>query len=417
MSMNVSDALEAAGLILDQERLSPTVRYFDRNRPPLQIMVYELNPYTFDYARDHRPREVRERPGQVSFESVNFHALTSILDSVGPNNRTDFLVNIRSRFLAAEPFQRRRGAVLDAGRYSRCDSELPLLSEVFIRTGNVELLLKVLDKVAITPALTLLMMQLEDLIAFDYTQLKLDEYENLYHTVERVSLAVTEYQARPSPRNVIEANTKVHVGKELPGQLENVRLVINKAKYRVLMDTLPKSQVPLQHLPLEPDSSALREAATVGGAISLKESKIDLPVLLRMMHPDISGYHHYFLEKKYKDAVRAAFTKLENRLNEIRDSASPPQSASGVALVHKLFQTGSLIFPYPSLAPGNPERKTAYEVALKSLLTSGIGWFRNAFDHEPHNIPDINEAEAIELLFNASYMLRILELFTARCRS
>ena len=82
---------------------------------------------------------------------------------------------------------------------------------------------------------------------------------------------------------------------------------------------------------------------------------------------------------------------------------------AGVSLPHKLFETGDLKFPFASLAAGNPKGRDAYSQQLKNLLASGVGWFRNSFAHEPHNLPDLDAAETLELLFVASYMLRIID--------
>jgi Protein of unknown function (Hypoth_ymh) len=115
------------------------------------------------------------------------------------------------------------------------------------------------------------------------------------------------------------------------------------------------------------------------------------------------------------NAVAAAFKRVENRLNEVRDRSKPLSngSASGVSLPHELFRSGDLQFPFPQLAANNAKGQEAYAGQLRNLLSSGIGWFRNAFDHEPHNLPDLDEAETLEHLFVASYMLRILDKSTS----
>lgn len=132
---------------------------------------------------------------------------------------------------------------------------------------------------------------------------------------------------------------------------------------------------------------------------------------LAFMHKDLQGYGHYFREEKREEAVAAAFKRVENRLNEIRDTSKSRSltGASGVALPHRLFDSRDLNFPFPNLAASNPEARNAYKQSLKNLLASGMGWFRNSFDHEPHNLPDLDDAETIELLFVASYMLRIID--------
>ncbi|MGA9672887.1 MAG: TIGR02391 family protein, partial [Terracidiphilus sp.] len=132
---------------------------------------------------------------------------------------------------------------------------------------------------------------------------------------------------------------------------------------------------------------------------------------LNFLHPDLRGYEHYCRENKLKDAVAAAFKHLENRLNQIRDASTSAanKGVSGVNLPYKLFETGELKFPYPNLSPGNQQAQDAYLKQIKGLITSGIGWFRNSFDHEPHNLPKIDEVETLEHLFVASYMLHLID--------
>ena len=136
---------------------------------------------------------------------------------------------------------------------------------------------------------------------------------------------------------------------------------------------------------------------------------------LALLHSDLRGYGHYFRERKLKEAVAAGFKRVENRLNEIRDRSTSLANpgASGVSLPHELFRSGDLRFPFPLLSASNAKGQEAYAGQLKNFLSSGIGWFRNSFDHEPHNIPELTEAQALEQLFIASYMLRILETSTS----
>ena len=102
---------------------------------------------------------------------------------------------------------------------------------------------------------------------------------------------------------------------------------------------------------------------------------------------------------------------VDNRLNEIRDGSKSQALTGffGVNLPYKLFDTGDLKFSYPTLSPGNTQAQEAYAKQLKDLLASGVRWFRNSFGHEPHNLPDPDADEALELLFVASYMLRIID--------
>ncbi len=132
---------------------------------------------------------------------------------------------------------------------------------------------------------------------------------------------------------------------------------------------------------------------------------------LALLHPEFQHYGHYFRENNLKEAVAAAFEHYENRLNQIRDTTrkSAVRNTAGHALVYKLFTEKVLNRPFPKLG-GTPAAKAAYEQGLMGMLSGGISWIRNAYTHEKHNLPDITPQETLELLFVASYFMRMLDL-------
>lgn len=140
---------------------------------------------------------------------------------------------------------------------------------------------------------------------------------------------------------------------------------------------------------------------------------IEIRSALQLLHPDLQGYEHYFQEGKLKEAVAAAFERYENKLNELRDRARNPgvRGASGRDIPPKLFQAKILKNPYRKL--GMPRQRQAYESALMNMMSSGVGWIRNAYTHEKHRLPDLSAKEALELLFVASYLLRMLDYASA----
>jgi hypothetical protein len=131
----------------------------------------------------------------------------------------------------------------------------------------------------------------------------------------------------------------------------------------------------------------------------------------QLLYPDFRDYIHYFNEDKLKEAVAAAFERYENRLNEIRDNSrkATVKNAAGRDLVYQLFTHKVLKRPYKKIGR-NATAKVAYEQGLTGILAGGVSWIRNAYTHEKHKLPDINEAEALELLFVASYLMRMLDL-------
>jgi hypothetical protein len=150
------------------------------------------------------------------------------------------------------------------------------------------------------------------------------------------------------------------------------------------------------------------EAAKESESVFVDRDAIEV---LRLLHPDFQGYAHYFHEGKLQEAIAAAFERYENRLNEIRDGSNNAQvmASSGHALVYKLFEAKILKEPYPNLG-NSSNSKAAYEKGLTGMMSGAISWIRNARTHEKHNLPKPTSREAIELLFVASYLMRMLEL-------
>jgi hypothetical protein len=132
---------------------------------------------------------------------------------------------------------------------------------------------------------------------------------------------------------------------------------------------------------------------------------------IALLHPDFRDYAHYFNEDKLKEAVAAAFERYENRLNEIRDRSrkASVKNAAGKDLVYQLFNQKVLKRPYKKLGR-NAKAKEAFEQGLAGMLAGGVSWIRNAYTHEKHKLPDIHETEGLELLFVASYLMRMLDL-------
>ena len=135
----------------------------------------------------------------------------------------------------------------------------------------------------------------------------------------------------------------------------------------------------------------------------------EIMAALPLLHPDFRGYANYFYENRLKDAVAAAFGRYENKLNEVRDSrgGAGSKKEEGKSLVYALFKEKTLVRPYPNLTP-----KDALEQGLTGIMSGTLGWIRNPYTHEKHNLPDPTPSEAVALLFVASYLMRMLELST-----
>jgi len=130
-----------------------------------------------------------------------------------------------------------------------------------------------------------------------------------------------------------------------------------------------------------------------------------------LLHPELAEAERDFREGRFKDAVRDAFHIYENSLNAIRDASSDLtlHGKSGTALPHALVKSSAFKFPFPGLSPTSPAAFEAYKESLRNMLSGAIGFVRNAYDHEPYNLPELDERSALELLFFASYLLRLID--------
>jgi hypothetical protein len=142
-------------------------------------------------------------------------------------------------------------------------------------------------------------------------------------------------------------------------------------------------------------------------------SLISRPALgaVTLLHPDLAESERDFREGKFEDAVRDAFRIYENQLNAIRDASTDLSlhGKSGTTLPHALVKSPTFRFPFPGLAPTDPRGLEAYKESLRSILSGALGFVRNAYDHEPYNLPKLDERSALELLFFASYLLRLID--------
>ena len=404
--MTTYEAEQKVQHILARERKEPTVHYESVPIPPAIIgTLFHLTPPHWEFPRDSRPRKIRQNPEEVNFRSESFDLLAAIYDQLSGQDKPTFNAELAIQMSRTGCFHRKHGDILRAGTAKQCSSELPVIAEFLVRKDFKPIFFQALSTADVSPGLTLMLMELEDMIAFNFTVLTDDEYGELGRSIDQLEPRIDEFLQRTSSKGTVESNTVHHLKKELPEAISNLKEAIEQARVaHIKRTTLVLKPAKVQH----PMPTVIPPKPTFLG-------------VLAHLHKDLQSYGHYFTEGKRKEAVSAAFTRVENRLNEIRDSSplNSVRSVAGVSVVHKLFGSGILNLPYPSLSQGNQKSREAYRDHLKAFLSSGVGWFRNSFSHEPHNLPDPSEWEALELLFIASHMLRLIDLslLTAETRS
>lgn len=230
--MNLSDALQKATQILAEERIHPTVSYETSSAAASSLgatagLLY-LAVQT-ERGRRH-PRLVRDKPEFHEFKSVNFDLLYVLYDQLQQDDRLRMLVSLASRITKPGCFHNKAEG-LGAGSWENCSSELPLIAEFIVRCGKTEVFINALRDAALTPGLTLLLLQLEEMISLNFTLFTDAEHAIIPATIGVISAAVEKLKAEPSPSGTIASNTRFYIVREIPELCASIREECRTARY------------------------------------------------------------------------------------------------------------------------------------------------------------------------------------------
>ena len=250
--MNLQDAVGKVGQILDEERNFPTVRYetvASRDAVDLYSTVSAL------HERGGHPRTIQEHPENFLFKSTNFDLLCALLDQVPEQDRAAFFAASLSRSSNRGSYRHTVGGVLYAGEWRRCSSEMPLVAEFVVRRGDKRLLISALrSKAALSPGLTLLLLQLEEMIALNFTLFTDEEYTQLRTAVESVKGTVPDFRTQARPGSTVESNTIHNVCREVPILCDSISEGCRKATFLYLKGSL----LPGMNLEINQDKGTVR---------------------------------------------------------------------------------------------------------------------------------------------------------------
>jgi hypothetical protein len=195
------EAEQKAKLILTRERKEPTVHYESVPEPPAIIgTLYYLTPWQWDFPRDSRPRKVRENPEEVDFKSESFDLLVAIYDELPGQDKSTFSAELAMRICRSDCFHRKPGETRNAGTAKQCSSELPVIAEFLVRKGSKPEFFQALREANVSPGLSLMLMELEDMIAFNFTVFTDEEYGELGRSVNQLELRIGEFCSTPEPK-------------------------------------------------------------------------------------------------------------------------------------------------------------------------------------------------------------------------
>lgn len=315
--MDLQDLVRMAAQILDEERIKQTVHYEKSKTTPVTAVAspFEGGQY---------PQRVRENPEEFQLKSANFDLLCTLFDQVQEQDRPFLFEYLRSRILDAVSYRHNAGPVLGAGSWARCGSELPLIAEFLVRRGDKQLFIKALSDAAPGPGLTLLMMQLEKMIAFNFTLFTDAEYTRMPTAIASVRKAIADLVRRPRPGSAIESNTVHHVCREIPGLCDRVLEACRKAQFFYVKSSL----LPEMNLEVNQDKDKVRTFLEKLGFTQLLIEA--LQEAERLYRADSSpfelkssmGHLRSFLEKLHLEACAAVHRKYGGALPSSWGNAS-----------------------------------------------------------------------------------------------
>jgi len=192
-AMEIADARLAVDQILNEERQRPTVCYEDvadewikhhKEMTPEEIASWTKitsTPRRNLWAlRQESPRSVTETPDIFRFSSTNFDLLMSVYGRVHEKDRPQLIDYVLQRLRVGGTGTHRQPQNYGFPSYDWEVCELPLVLEFCIRTRNIEPLFAATAKPKMpTPALAIMLIQLEDTIALNWDWFSDDQLQEL----------------------------------------------------------------------------------------------------------------------------------------------------------------------------------------------------------------------------------------------
>jgi hypothetical protein len=312
--MDLRDAIRKAGQILDQERAEPTVNYDAMGHAPDTAAA--LGSLIQTSERGTHPRRVRENPQEFQFRSTNFDLLNALIDQVSETDKLAVFVSLSARISNGRSFSHKPGPVLGAGSWRRCSSELPLVTEFLVRCGHKTLFMNTLGKAAPSPGLTLLLLQLEEMIALNFTLFTEEEYARFPSAIGSIGIMIADVHKPTAPSSTLESNTMFHVVREVPELCHSVLEECRKAEYLYVKSLLQ----PGVNLEINQDKSKVRTFLEKLGFTKLLIDSLDEAERLYRASTspfDLKssmGHLRSFLEQLHLEACAAVHRKFGGSL-------------------------------------------------------------------------------------------------------
>ena len=308
--VDLKDAVEKIGQILDEERFAPTVRYEMAEQPPIvNLSAAALNPLN---ERGRHPRTVQEHPEKFRFKSTNFDLLCAVLDQVSEQDKPALFSASLSRTSDRGSYRHMGREILGAGQWRRCSSELPLVSEFVVRRGEKHRFINALSRAIPSPGLTLLLIQVEEMIALNFTLFTDEEYTLIRTAINGISGTIADLRKYTRASSTIESNVIYNTCKEVPQICASVVEACRKASFLYLKGSL----LPGMNLEVNQDKNTVRTfLEKLGFAPLLIQSLDEAERLYRTAATPFDlksslGHLRSFLEQLHIQACAAAHKRF-----------------------------------------------------------------------------------------------------------
>lgn len=170
--------------ILEEERSCPTVCY----RPNKSLAAAKL--FSLLSRVDTQEKSVQENPRDFEFNSVNYELLSSLLARFDAPTRAAVPSYLLSRIGSMQAL--RKASLSTYPKWNSYVSELPLIGEFLVRIGSRSELVDALAGAKPTPGVILLLLQLQNLVSFNWGILTDDELDRLAQSARSLRAAARE---------------------------------------------------------------------------------------------------------------------------------------------------------------------------------------------------------------------------------
>lgn len=251
--MDLEEAVRKAAQILDDEGARPTSEYHRvypnlKGMTPNEIMavsssqIQEVLPtanLNLPAQRKTKPRPVNEASGAYEYKGQNFKLLKILYSQVAEADRNDFLARLIARISEAKTHKRPDKEFVYPYFGDRV-SEVPLITELAIRTGHIAALFKAITQVKVWNAsLLFFLMEIEEVIALEFRLLSDDWLQKipaiLSSVVEKARAASLANRNPKQPRLINERNVPQTSHRHFITEMERIVGSINeiskKARY------------------------------------------------------------------------------------------------------------------------------------------------------------------------------------------